>query len=563
MLIDANALPDGATLSADVCIIGAGPAGITVARELAGARLRVCLLESGGLDADDGAQDLAGGEIDGDWQQPLRDTRRRRVGGTAHGWAERIGFRKPGGRFLPLSPLDFERRDWLPHSGWPFGVETLLPYYRRAQRVCRIGPFAYDGRAWQTPKTPASPLPEATIETRVFQIGRRSVFTSSYRDELVAHQFATLYQHATVLELQTNDAGTAVERASVAAGNGRRFTVAARTFVLALGGIENARLLLLSRRRHAAGLGNGHDLVGRFLMEHPQVRSGLLVPFAAQTLRHAGLYDVHHAFGTPVMGHLAPSEAARQRDALPNLGMMLFPVPRPAAIAATAAAWRVLRRPRLLLRGDARACLWTARQAGADLAPPLLRLLTRPQPLLPALGWGGWSAGPFGGRGFVAYDTLCLTEQAPCPESRVTLAATRDSLGQPRARVEWRWREADRERVRRVLDLFAGECASAGIGYFRPSPDQVPPTLSHHHLGATRMHASPRCGVVDADCRVHDLANLYVAGSSVFPTGGYASPTLSVIALALRLADRVRAGHRGTVTMPIAAAASRQGVLVP
>lgn len=550
MLIEAATVPSDTTLRADVCIVGAGPAGITLARELERGGLRVCLLESGGLGAEPGPQALNRGEIAGDWEQPLEQVRQRRMGGTAHGWAERIGFRRPGGRFVPLAPADFERREGMPHDGWPFGFAALRPYYERAQRICRLGPFAYDGAAWQTPASPPLPLPGDAVQSRVFQVGRRSVFTDEHPAALAASRRVAVVLHASVLRLESDETDNAVRRACVVAGNGRRFTATATLFVLALGAIENARLLLLSSTACPAGLGNEHDLVGRYLMEHPQVYTGLLVPFAAQTLRRAGLYDTHVVAGVPVMGHLTLADAALRGGPLAGAGMMLFPRPGPAEIAAADTAWRLLRRPRRLRTAGA----MSLRELAAGrryLWPLLLRTFTRPQPFLPRLGWGGWSAGPAGGRGFVAFETLCLAEQAPRPENRVTLGGGRDRLGQRPARVEWRWSDADRDALRRSLDVFAAAFARAGAGYFRPPLDAEVITLSHHHLGTTRMHASPRCGVVDADCRVHGLGNLYVAGSSVFPTGGYANPTLTIVALAIRLADHLK--HR--LARPLAAVA--------
>src|SRR5579885_2922785 len=119
MFVDANVLCAGTVAEADLCVIGAGPAGITLARELQRTGLSVCLLESGDLGPSAAAQDLSDGEVSGDWSTPLPESRVRRFGGTANEWAIRLGFRRPAARYLPLSPLDFERRDWLSHSGWP------------------------------------------------------------------------------------------------------------------------------------------------------------------------------------------------------------------------------------------------------------------------------------------------------------------------------------------------------------------------------------------------------------------------------------------------------------
>ncbi len=545
MLIDANTLPAEALVNADVCIVGAGPAGLTLARRLGGMGACVCLLESGGLAVEREAQSLSGGTVCGDWIEPLDETRVRCIGGTAQIWQVRLGFRRPGAYYVPLSPADLERRAWLPGSGWPFGYEELVPYYRTAQRVCGIGPFAYDAAAWNSPSLPPLALRGGMLRSAVLQVGERSVFTRRHREALIASRNVALYMHATAVSLNTTESGRAIAALRVISGRRRRFTVKARTYVLAMGGIENARLLLLSNDRQPAGLGNEHDLVGRFLLEHPQLPVGTLLPFDQASFRRAGLYDGRPVRGVLIRGHLAPTEAAMLQEEIPNFGLFLYPRPHPHEVVAAAAAWALACRPNLVVQREGRRLLRPAIRGRTYLVSALLRALTRPQPLLPDHAWGGWSTGVAAAKGFVAFEVAAAVEQAPCVTNRVTLDGAVDHLGQRRARVEWHWSTGDVSALRRALALAAREFACSGLGTFQPALTDEPPPLSHHHMGTTRMHDDPRHGVVDADCRVHGIANLFVAGSSVFPTGGYGNPTLTIVALALRLAGHLANVLRG------------------
>ncbi len=143
------------------------------------------------------------------------------------------------------------------------------------------------------------------------------------------------------------------------------------------------------------------------------------------------------------------------------------------------------------------------------------------------------------------YRVMCRSEQVPNPESRVTLSDELDAFGVPRARLDWRLTEQDVDTIRRGQMFLAAELARAGLGRMQLPEEEgfgwdQYVLGGHHHMGTTRMALDPRKGVVDADCRVHGIENLYLAGSSVFPTGGFANPTLTLVALAARLADHVR-----------------------
>jgi choline dehydrogenase-like flavoprotein len=522
MLTDARALERDRVLQADVCVVGAGPAGITLASELARAGVDVCLLESGGVQREPRSQALARGEnADGRYHR-LERTRIRAFGGSANHWSTERGV-----RCQPLSPLDFESRPAVPHSGWPFGFETLRPFYERAQEAMRIGPFAYDPDPWEDPATaPRLPLPPELVTTRMYQLGPlEGVFPHRLPELDAAGVHVVL--HATAAELLTDDLAARVTAIRVAGEPGQFFEVRARAFVLAGGGIENPRLLLLSRRAHPAGLGNGNDLVGRFFMEHPHVRTGFVR--LADVERWTPLYERRVVDGTAVMGMLTPNPDRLRDEGLLNSGWML----RPRDDLTGSQVWNTLMD------------LWeygSTRRVAPHTLQRLRALAT--SPVTTAHAVTALARNRARGReqhgGVSGLQLEVVSEQAPNPTSRVTLGHGRDRFGLLVPRLDWRLGDLDHRSISRGQRLIDEALRAAGIGHVERLADDVfpPPYIGAgcHHMGTTRMHSDPRHGVVDPDLRVHHMSNLFVAGSSVFPSGGWANPTLTVVALAFRLA---------------------------
>jgi choline dehydrogenase-like flavoprotein len=480
MLLDARQVDRDATLEADLCVVGAGAAGITLARALAATPLRVVLLESGGLEPHAPTQALYRGRVFGRNYFTLDSCRTRQLGGSTNCWR---------GMCRPLDALDFEERDWLPGSGWPFGAELLRPYYERAQQVLRLEGFDYAGARWASAGRPPLPFAGDEIETRVFQVAAHR-FGELYRAELERAPNLRTLLFANAVGFETDPEGRAVQGVRVACLDGNRFRVRARANVLACGGIENARLLLASQ------LGNAHDLVGRHFMEHPHVVAGVLLP-SSEALP-LGLYRAHASGRVQVAGYLTSSEALRRRERL--------------------LAW----------------CAFLAQEVELpEFEQGLARVVREID---------GAAGGPAARAIFLTSEL----EQAPNPASRVRLIEERDALGLPRVQLEWRLSAVDKQSARRHQEILGAALGRAGLGRLQIllSEDERawPEDLGggRHHMGTTRMHADPRRGVVDADGRVHGLANLYVAGSSVFPTAGAANPTLTIVALALRLAEHLR-----------------------
>jgi choline dehydrogenase-like flavoprotein len=509
-VIDARELPEGTTIHTDVCVVGSGAAGLTLAGELAGASMDVCVVEAGGWEYEAATQDSYGGSNTGLPYFPLDANRQRSFGGTTNLWA---------GWCRPLDEIDFEERPWVADSGWPFGREELLPYYERAHRICRLDPLDYDLASWEGRLGVCSlPLPAERFVTRIFRLSPPACIRNLYGERVAAAANVRLLLHANALELRSDESGGSVSGLRVGCLSGRPLTVAARLYVLAAGGIENARLLLLSDAARSNGLGNGNDMVGRCFMEHPHFPSGVIDLDAPGALRP----DLYHRARNGAVGRLLLPAVVQEKEELLNGSVMVEPThagdeSRIATVLARAA--EAVRRARL--RHPVR------RRAAC--------IVGEPPGLVPRLGRSL--------RAFRLHHTL---EQAPNRNSRVVLSAERDALGARRVRLEWRLTALEERTWVRSLELLDAAFREAGLGRLRDSASARvwPPAplqgMRGHHMGTTRMSTDPRRGVVDAECRVHGVANLFIAGSSVFPTSGAGTPTLTIVALAIRLADRIK-----------------------
>lgn len=507
MFSDARNLDDGSRIEADVAVVGGGPAGITIARAFAGSRASVCLLEGGGLEFDAEVQALYAGENLG-IEYPLTGNRLRYFGGSSNHW---------GGYCRLLDPIDFEARDWVPYSGWPFGRDELEPYYERASEAAEVAPGRYeDGAYWQARTgEPLVDWPAGRMHVRFFHFSPPTRFGERYRAGLERAGNIRVLLNANVTRCVAVPSGAAVDHLEVRTLTGRRHEVRARFFVLAAGGLENPRVLLLSDDVVPGGLGNRHDQVGRYFMEHPHV-GGFAEIVVADLARLPSIYRKRLVFDG-------------------RAGTAAF-VPEPG----------FLRRERLLNASFAMAVAGEYGQR-TDLSTPMAQAhvaMLRSARRFLADGSGAVKvedpdyAGVWMGIG-------CACEQVPNPDSRVTLGEARDALGLRRIRLDWRLGEQDRRSLVRHIQSLGLEFAAAGIGrmLIRVEDDGLWPEVvagGSHHMGTTRMSDDPARGVVDRNCRVHGVDNLYVAGSSVFPTSGSANPTLNILALAYRLVDHLR-----------------------
>jgi choline dehydrogenase-like flavoprotein len=511
MLLDATG-PDRNRLARtfDVCVIGTGPAGVTLARRLAARGLDVALMEGGGLDFTPESQDLYLGENVGAAYDALDIARLRYFGGSSNHW---------GGTCRALDASDFEPRPHMPLSGWPIAKADLDAYAAETEEILDLPPAA---------EHPDRPVEQA--EERFFHpVFRESEpvtrFGRKYYDEIVASPRITAVLNANLVDLRLDDDLARVEAAvfrSLEPGDGG-FEIAARRYALCAGGIENPRLLLNFTRQIPVGIGNEHDMVGRCFSEHPHFRIGEV------------LLEEPQPIGAEPWLRFAPTEALAIEHGLVNFALDVSLWPR-----------SLVTLPGELARTVPCATDFTQSLAQAvvgrefDCEGRGLRYYFRERE-----GHAQWA------------HVRIISEQALNPDSRVLLAEERDDLGLFRTRLDWRLTELDFHSMRTAAAMLGAHYAEQGVGRVRLRPwlldeDPVVPGRldmegpiemhrigGHHHMCGTRMSADPREGVVDADCRVHRLENLYIGGSSVFATGGYANPTYTIVQMSLRLGDHL------------------------
>lgn len=528
MIIDGRSLVDGSEVAADVCIVGGGLAGISLALRLSEqTRGRIVLLESGGLTFDPASQALAQGETTGLPYYPLHETRVRMLGGSSQSW---------GGVCAPLDPTSMEQRPWVPGGGWPFPQEALDPYLDEALLRCGIAPETRAAdQAAHARRLAEWPLDASRVEPVLVHFSRPIRFGTEYRDALASATGIVVQLHSTATELVAGAGGDGISEVVVRCLDGPTYRVRADVFVLAGGGVENARLLLASRGRHVDGIGNDRGMVGRCFMEHPRLATRYRVRPGSTPL---GRLVGRAAAGTLRFLRVRVAPEIQRREELLAWHANLYA----GYVGQDSPAWPSVRRIAIATRspwnespyfqdgGGGRTRL-TSSDVGAVLRHPIAGFI----------GAIGAAARPSSLRRWL--EIVGSVEQVANPENRIELTTERDRLGVPRVRTTWHVDAAEERTHRRATDLVLAELEriEPGIGARLDGAEAWPGGIigTWHHIGATRMSADPATGVVDADARVHGIDNLYIAGSSVFPVSASTSPTVAIVQLAHRLGDHI------------------------
>ncbi len=541
MFLDANEVGADSALNYDICIVGAGVAGLTLASELEKSGLRIALIESGSLKPDRETQALYKGENIGTAYYPLDTARSRQFGGSANRWLMELEDGTIGARLFPLDSLDFEKRDWVPHSGWPFDLDHLRPYYERAADFLELSPRGFSEEAWSNSGSGSGfPFQDGDVFTKVYQCARRNVYLDRLRDQLKKSENVTVYLNANVLEIETDATGGHVAALRVSTLREKSLSFSSKITVVAAGAIEAARLLLLSNSQCENGLGNEHDLVGRFFMEHPHFWQGTLVPEQNSLMRHKRFYATHISNdGFPIIGQISIDTELQRSQKLLNHAIVFKASPKQkkplkgypvsGGIAAIKGAIKSASRGEL---DSAARLLSTIVPVAGDLSVRFFRKAMRLSRKVVDL------------RQERVFQLNHMTEQAPNPNSRVRLGKETDRFGQHRVELDWQLSELDADSIFRSTEFIDTKFQQAGIGKIihELNSKELPPDLhgGWHHMGTTRMHDNAKSGVTDSSGRVHGLSNLYIAGPSLFPTSGSANPVFTIVALSIRLADALK-----------------------
>ncbi|GAB3538731.1 GMC family oxidoreductase [Pontibacter brevis] len=531
MILSKGDLAETQELSSEICIIGGGPAAISVALSFSSTRHKVILIPGGGWTQTLANRDLYKGVVTQKGShEPPEQMRRRQFGGGSAVWA---------GRCVPFDAIDFRPRPWVRESGWPVSYEQMLPYFQKACDVCQIGNFDFDTHTVFPGKQQEIIPGLDSVDFTSTCLERWSPpvhFAKTYKAVLENSTNIQVLLDAHALSLKMMQGNGKVTHIEVAAGE-RRMSISADFFVLATGGIENARLLLASANEYfPTGLGNQHDNVGRYYMTHIAGTYAKLNPYN----RDKVLLDFEKdRDGVFCRRRWWMPEATQENRKLLNT---IFYLSYSKSLTEN--------------RGAVFSALYKAAKTLVDLtgARKALRKIVQKTCQAPVLLGGIYKLGLpalLPSRTSRYWGLFFQAEQVPNRESRITLSPThKDAFGVPRVEVHVAFQDIDIESLVTAHNLFAKRYEESGVGEIIYSEEGFREYLKNklanynsyaHHMGTTRMSADPRTGVVDKHAKVYDIDNLFVAGSSTFTTGGHANPTVTVVAQALKLADHLKA----------------------
>lgn len=562
MIIDGRGVEPGTTLTGDVVVVGAGPAGIVVALEVASQGFDVLLLESGGEAFSSEVQSLAdAGELDANLHAAMSIATRRQVGGASVIW---------GGRCVPYDPVDFDDRPYISDARWPVSYEELTPHYQRACDWLVCGRPVFDAAATESlPKSIVPGFPEGDVRTSTLE--RWSLptnFGTEYRQRLLLARRVRLVTGLTCTGIVCGP-DNRVDHLQCKTLTGKSVCAKGRRYVLACGGLETTRLLLASPGPNGEAIGNHSDHLGRWYMGHAE---GVVANVHFLTPASQTVYDyVRDVDGVYVRHRISFAREFQHESELPNIVAWLanpeLADPRHGS-GALSFAYLVLASPlgRLFAPDAQRLSLTGKKVPGAPYGPVLsegsigehlLNVVRTPvETGRFVVGFGGKRLGRSRPRmpGFFVYSPRNVYplqyhgEHVPNRESRVTLAPARDSLGMPRLRIDLRFSERDIEGVVRAHRHWDEYLRRTGLGRIEYLYDDVEQAVAErigggfHQIGTTRMAARPEDGVVDENLAVHGFPNLFVASSSTFVTSGQANSTFMILVLSVRLAE-----HLGTL----------------
>ncbi|MEQ1948147.1 MAG: GMC family oxidoreductase [Bryobacteraceae bacterium] len=548
MIRDARQLLPDAEIECDVCIVGSGAAGITCAIELGRAGLDVILLEAGGHRFSKKDQrNYRGAVVDPDHHGALDMYRHRRLGGTTCVW---------GGRCAPFDELDFQSRSYVPFSGWPVDAAQMHPFYERAHAYCDLGEYDYS-TAGDAVLRKGELVPgfraDDVLTDQIWRFSMPTDFGKRYGDELTKSSNVTAYLHANALQLFSSETGECVRALECASVPGRKFQVRANDFILASGGLEVARLLLLSKAVHSNGIGNDRDLVGRFYGSHITGNCGDIQlapgvrPIWDYERTQEGIYsrrtfrvnpDMQEREGLLnsrfILSHPLPADPSHGNSILSSMYLVKrligsrVPPEYSKAISAMQPLRHVYAHASNVICGvpslAAFTATWLQKRALAERKLPSVSIFSKSN----------------------TYTLHFDGEQAPNRESRITLCDQLDDFGMSQLRVDWRYQPIDTRSIARSCEIIVDSLAAAGKAKALFRVEDLQARISEncavgsHHIGTTRMADSPAKGVVDENCRVFGVSNLHIASSSTFATAGFANPTLTIVAFAVRLANHIR-----------------------
>ena len=525
MLSDINKYKEDEVFESELCIIGGGAAGIDMARFFDKKNKSVLVIESGGIEFEQNTQKLyemkcIGKSIrDGEYNfrpclsEALKgECRVRMFGGTTNIWS---------GKWKMLEPIDFERKEWIPNSGWPISYEDLLPYYKEIAQ--EYGILDLNSRLYkdlQTERIDSVLSKTSDIKYTIHYTQRPPLNfnTNLYKEEMIKSQNLSILLHANAYELILDDSLKVLEKLVVKTLEKKEYTIISEVFILACGGLENARLLLSSNKQIPAGIGNTRNLVGRFYMDHPKGKFGIVKPSNSYSASKI-LLDSHKKLKSYRIG-LSLSEHKQKELKVLNHNFYLTPVYKEQRFELLIFTLEMLK---LAISEFSVSQFISEIKILLKNFTCFIRMMARKLLNKPIISY---------------YEMTHYLEQSPNPESKLFLSEETDALGMRKLVIDWNLSSLDKESFERFIKQMQKVFYDTGLGDLFTNKNYNDLKFvgdASHHMGTTRMGNNIEDGVVDRNCKVFGIDNLYIAGSSIFPTSGNANPTYTILALSRKL----------------------------
>lgn len=516
MIINFNNLDNRVTQLYDICIVGSGAASLAMASQLFDTKIQVLILE-------------AGGEIITDKDQKIYETinklhpfpgsmdgRFRVFGGSTTKW---------GAQSLPLEKSDFNVREWIPNSGWPILYDEVAKYYPKVDEFLNLNPLSYHSDIFNlTKKAPLKADSKLTLNFSKWS--PQPNIRENFRKKLSSSSNITLIQNANVKSINLAEDLKSVKSLTTVNFEGKEINFLAKKFVLACGGIENARILLASNKQSIKGIGNNNDLVGRYLQDHPNAHIATLYPNNKSAQHY---FNYFYKKGTRFLPRFIFSkEFIEENKILNSSAYFSFISATDDSFTLAKELYRKYRRGNLNRH---------------DLVP-FIKIFKNIPDLFKISYQYFFYKRIYTPNALIKLNLM--TESTPNKENRVTLSDEKDELGMPKAIISWEGDDILQKTFKRCSDFIKQYFDENNLGdLVLDNWVNERDWYSHikdakHHIGTTRMGRSDQDGVVDSNCKVFNIDNLFIAGSSVFPTSGHSNPTTTIIALSFRLVNHLK-----------------------
>ena len=520
MILDFQQSLTGYDFTADLIVVGSGPVGLAIASEFAtNANIKVLVLESGADKMTSFQSDLNKVISSGDVATGQEGSRARALGGSSTLW---------GGQLVQFGEIDFQKRGWIEHSGWPISGETIAPHYARAAKFYGVD-FNLDTQdKWRQNVLKDKAFENADLDTFYTHWSPWPDLFKRYMPLFRDSRNVDILKNATMTKMSVAQEDDRIESITVTREDGFSLELTAKIIVLCTGGIENARLLLMANKENSNRLGNQEGMVGRYFQDHLGYYGCRLIPKQIKQFQR-----------------IFASHFVKDQMYLPRIGLMpgkqisseLLNINGNIVIQECHGASMALKR----IFNDIK-----SKRFNRDTCKQILLAVSQPAESM-RLGVSYLLSKKMYFPVQANYFLISNCETPPLLESQVRLSSKLDVSGMPRADVSWRVPDTVRQTLleynKSIKKALEGLGAADGIPkellYDSDSNWRESGYSLFHHMGTTRMSPTQKTGVVDEHCKVHGMSNLYVAGTSVFPTGGASNPTFTATALAFRLADEL------------------------